>query len=223
MTKNKSQHSESGDRNCRLCEAIDPLLIFEDKQRTYYKCTQCDLIFVPSHQHLSEYEEKKRYDFHENDPADEKYRTFLSSLTLPLSKKLSPGSHGLDFGCGPGPAVSTMLREMGFTMEDYDPHYLNNHSALNSNYDFITCTEVVEHFRNPATDWKRLTDLVKTGGWLGVMTDLTDEISDFSNWHYRRDETHICFYSKKTFLWIANKYNYEVEFPSKRVVLLNKK
>jgi len=31
--------------------------------------------------------------------------------------------HGLDYGCGPGPTLSVMLREKGFKMADYDPFF----------------------------------------------------------------------------------------------------
>ena len=54
---------------------------------------------------------------------------------------------------------------------------------------------------------------------LGIMTKLTDGV-DFINWGYRNDDTHICFYSKKTFLWVAEKFDLNIEFLAGDVMLL---
>ena len=68
-------------------------------------------MFVPRSYHLSAADEKAQYDLHENDPNDPGYRAFLDRLAGPLDKRLAPHSHGLDFGCGPGPTLSVMLEE----------------------------------------------------------------------------------------------------------------
>ncbi len=218
----KKDYTDNGSDCCDLCLTHGADLILEADGMSYYRCSKCGLIFVPPGQHLPEDEEKRRYDLHENDPADPEYRSFLNTLLEPLIEKLTHGSSGLDYGCGPGPAVSTMMRELGFKMRDYDPHFLDRSEALDDQYDFITCTEVVEHFRSPAQEWERLVNLVKKGGWIGIMTDFVDEETDFSRWHYRRDQTHIAFYSKQTFLWIADQFNLEVSFPCNRVALFEK-
>ena len=56
---------------------------------------------------------------------------------------------GLDFGCGPGPALANMMQSDGYEMEIYDPFFFPNKDALSKKYDFITCTETAEHFFNP--------------------------------------------------------------------------
>lgn len=208
------------DQNCPLCLTDKAELHFETGEMSYYRCNKCDFIFVPKNQHLSIEEEKKRYDLHENDPENKGYQAFLNQLLKPLISKLKTGSKGLDYGSGPGPGISKMLKEKKFNVENYDPIYSDSSELLEKSYDFITCTEVVEHFRNPIDDWKQLTGLLKPNGLLGIMTNLTDDCTDFKNWHYRRDDTHISFYSKKTIIWIADKFNLEASFPSKRVILL---
>jgi len=37
-------------------------------------------------------------------------------------------------------------------------------------YDFITATEVFEHLRNPKKELELLMSLIKTKGWIGIMT-----------------------------------------------------
>ncbi|MEI4850515.1 class I SAM-dependent methyltransferase, partial [Klebsiella pneumoniae] len=83
---------------------------------------------------------------------------------------LGPGARGLDFGCGPGPALATMLREAGMDMALFDPFFYPQASVLERQYDFITCTEVVEHLHRPAEVFRQLDRLLAPGGWLGVMT-----------------------------------------------------
>ncbi|NQU63265.1 MAG: methyltransferase domain-containing protein, partial [SAR324 cluster bacterium] len=82
------------------------------------------------------------------------------------------------------------------------------------------CTEVVEHFRDPITEWNRLINLVKKGGWLVIMTQLTYAELDFSQWYYKNDTTHICFYANQTFNWIAQQYFLSFECSGESVILL---
>ena len=115
-----------------------------------------------------------------------------------------------------------MLSERGFVMDIYDPLYFNDESLLENRYDFITCTEVVEHFHSPRDEFARLDSLLRPGGWLAIMTSwLTDEI-DFSRWHYPRDPTHVCFYAQQTFIYWAQRRNWHIEIPDTNVVLLQK-
>src|SRR5690606_24896975 len=104
------------------------------------------------------------YQTHQNALDDPGYRQHLSHLTTPLLPRLTPGSHGLDYGCGPGPALAAMLGEAGHTMALYDPLFHNDASVLESCYDFITCSEVAEHFHDPAAEFRRLNGLLKPGG-----------------------------------------------------------
>jgi len=166
--------------------------------------------------------EKLRYDQHENDPKDLRYRNFLNRLAQPLLQKLTPGMHGLDYGCGPGPTLSVMLEEAGMVMALYDPYYANDSSALLKQYDFVTCTEVVEHFHYPAEDWQQLVTLLRPGGWLGVMTTLVDPKVDFLEWYYQGELTHVSFYSFATFSWLGSHFQLSVEQRDTNVVLLQR-
>ena len=181
----------------------------------------CRLVFVPTQHWLSAAEEKAEYDLHQNDEQDPGYRRFLSRLTIPLMRKVFPGATGLDFGCGPGPALSSMLREQGYNMYQYDPFYADDPSVLNRSYDFICATEVVEHLREPRQTFTQLFSLLRAGGWLGVMTKLLRSQAAFRNWHYIRDLTHICFYSRHTFKYLAQTYNTALEFAGEDVILMN--
>jgi len=177
---------------------------------------------VPQKQFLSEDEEKARYEQHNNSPDDPLYRNFLGRLFTPLSSRLKPGSEGLDFGSGPGPTLSLMFEEAGYSMAIFDYFFANNPVVFNKHYDFITATEVVEHLHQPAEELDKLWNCLKPGGWLGIMTKQRVSLEAFNNWHYKRDPTHVCFFSRKTFHWLADRWNTNVKFIDKDIVLFYK-
>ena len=193
-----------------------------DRLRDYFHCQQCELVLADPQSFLSEKEELARYDLHENDPADAGYRAFLNQLAEPLLQRIAPGSQGLDFGCGPGPALAQMLTEEGMSMQVYDPFYAPDRSVLARQYDFVTCTEVVEHFYQPLQNWQELAGLVRPGGWLGVMTALHIDSIDFARWHYPTEPTHVMFYAPKTVYFLAEKLYMRLDHLQTPVFLLQK-
>jgi len=209
--------------HCPLCSNKNVISFFEDPKRAYLRCLHCNLVFVPKPYWLSPEDEKATYDLHENNEQDPGYRQFLSRLSTPLLKKLNSKQKGLDFGCGPGPTLSAILKEQGHQVDLYDPFYHNDPSVLHKNYDFICATEVVEHMRDPDKDFSALFQMLKPDGWLGIMTKLVIDQDAFSQWHYIRDMTHICFFSRSTFEYLAQRFNADLNFVANDVILINKK
>jgi hypothetical protein len=210
--------------NCTLCHS--PSAFFcEDKKRSYFRCAECDLVFASPDSYLNDSDEKTIYDFHENDPNDDGYRQFLNQLATPLLDKLSVGMEGLDFGCGPGPVLNLMMEEHGMSMSIYDIYYAPDKNKVTRQYDFVTSTEVVEHFYNPSEAWPQLVSLVKRGGWLGIMTSMFTRESPefFKSWQYKNDPTHVSFYSPKTMHWLAEQFELNIEVLSNRVVLFERR
>jgi hypothetical protein len=182
----------------------------------------CRLVFVPPSQFLSAEDEKKRYDLHQNSLDNADYRRFLGRLFIPLNQRLAPGSSGLDFGSGPGPALPRMFEEAGHSMVIFDQYYEHAPAALDLKYDFITASEVVEHLREPRKALDRLWACLTCGGWLGIMTKFTADHAAFPRWYYKNDLTHVCFFSRETFLWLAAAWNADLIFPDDDVALLRK-
>ncbi len=141
--------SKAVNKNCVVCksELIELFKIVEDKK--YWKCSFCQAKFLDKVHRLDLKEERNRYEQHNNKIHDEAYRSFLSKLAEPLKTKLSSGDGGLDFGCGPGPALADMLRKDGYKMEIYDPFFFPDKNVLSKQYSFITCSETAEHFLIP--------------------------------------------------------------------------
>lgn len=206
---------------CPLCFG-DRSLAIGAVTRPCFRCPACDLIHIAPDTYLDAVAEKAQYDLHENNAEDQAYRAFLSQLSDPLVDRLGLGATGLDFGCGPGPTLSVMLEELGYTVSLYDPFYAPDNGQLARTYDFITATEVAEHLHHPAQEFTQLWGLLRPGGVLGVMTWMSDDIDDLAGWHYMRDPTHICFYSKKSFHWLAEQLGGTLSFYGNKVILLSK-
>jgi SAM-dependent methyltransferase len=118
--------------------------------------------------------------------------------------------------------LAAMLREAGHSVALYDPFFARDPSVLDGDYDFIVCSETVEHFHRPAEEFARLDRMLRHGGWLGIMTSFQPADEDFADWHYRRDPTHVVFYSAATFHWLALRFDWQCEIPRPDVVLMQK-
>ena len=215
----------------------------------YFHCEMCDLIHRDRASHLSLVEERERYAMHENgeqlsgDEAENGYLRFLKPVLQEIQLRMPAGARGLDFGCGPGPLLAQQLSRSGFEMSIYDPQFASDESVLTQAYDFVSCTEVLEHLKSPDHVLSQLLGLVRGAGLdshqprlrlLFFMTgfhsfvahsSLTDSehlsaAADFRQWHYRRDPTHICFFSAQTFRYWAKKNQCEVLFPTRNVAVI---
>lgn len=207
--------------SCPLCGGASRAF-FAAEGRDYLRCGTCLLTFVPPSQHADPARERARYAEHDNDPGDPGYRGFLDRLLAPLSAALRPGAEGLDYGCGPGPTASGMMRARGFPTVDYDPYFFPDRGALARAYDFVVCTEVLEHLRRPAEDLVRLDGLLKPGGVLGVMTGVLEDDAAFGSWWYRNDFTHVAFYRPETLEWIARRFGWALERASRDAALFRR-
>lgn len=191
--------------------------------RQYWHCQRCWLVFVPRAFQLSESAEAAFYQTHENNPADPGYRHFLSRAAIPLLERLAGPSNGLDFGSGPAPTLSQMLNEHGHHCVDYDYYFARYPERLEQQYDFITCTEVIEHVSQPAhvlDTWRRC---LKSQGLLVLMTQLWISQQRFSQWNYRNDPTHIAFYHTNTLAWIAQQWSFDICYQQRDVVIFKRK
>ena len=207
---------------CNICGS-DAVESFQTSdQKIYWNCSHCGGKFLDKDFLLKSNDEKERYLEHNNEIDDPEYRAFLAKLAKPLKEKILPCSKGLDFGCGHGPALADMFKKDGFEVLLYDPFFYPDTKVLSQQYDFITCTETAEHFHDPWKEFNTLNNLLKPGGWLGIMTCFLTTDDMFESWYYRRDPTHVTFYAEKTFQVIASQRNWICEVQSKDIVLLQK-
>lgn len=216
--------------NCPLCRSTQTqVFVTVSDQKKYYHCNCCDLRFLDSSDHLSAEEEKARYLLHENDVDNPDYQKFVKPLIDQVNNHFTESGVakdkrlGLDFGAGTAPVLAEQLKLQGYHVNVYDPYFWPDRGALNEQYDFIVSCEVIEHFFNPFIEFDLFKKMLKPGGVLGLMTMIYDSNLSFDEWFYRRDPTHVVFYSKKTFEWIAQEYKWgKPRISDERIILFNR-
>lgn len=192
------------------------------KGRLLHFCNSCNLVFEERVNRPEWQEEKERYLEHENGIQYEGYVNHLNQAIKPALNHLKPDWRGLDFGCGPTPTLHKLVKLEGFACEFYDPIFFTE--PPRGKFDFVFATECFEHFFRPANELHKISGLLKPGGILVVMTQLWNDTTNFKNWGYAHDPTHVVFYHEQTFQFIAAHFGFEIlEIKIDRVVILQKK
>lgn len=206
---------------CPLCQHRHtyPLSV---AAKCYYRCLQCAMVFLDPRFYLDAAAEKAIYDLHENHLDDSGYRAFLERTLVQVRQHIPSPASGLDFGCGPGPVLIAMAQEAGYQMTAYDKYYCDHPQVFTQCYDFITCTEVVEHLAQPFMELQRVWQCLKPGGVLVIQTQRVLNDQRFMCWRYKDDPTHIVFFAAESFAYLAHQWSATVEYPARDVVVLHK-
>lgn len=209
---------------CPLCDSRNIDDFAQDLKRSwnYWQCQDCDLVFRDPQSYLNSLQEKARYQTHNNSIENLGYVKFLSPVVETLKPYVQKTDRGLDYGCGPGPILDKLFAEIDIKMDLYDPFFCSN-KELQDSYDFITCTEVAEHFYHPGTEFMKLDQKLKPGGYLLIMTEMRPKDKPFLDWGYRMDSTHVCFYSEKVWDWVTKNLGYQLLSCDRRVALFQKR
>jgi SAM-dependent methyltransferase len=209
-------------QNCPLCTNSEKNKTIElSNKKRYYCCNTCKLIYIDK-KHLPNFDdERARYTKHKNSINDRGYVNFLKQSITPALHYLEPIHKGLDYGCGPSPTIYLLLKKHNIQCDNYDPFFYPE--IPKKSYDFIFATECFEHFFIPDKDIKKITNLLKPGAYLIVMTEQWEDIEKFEKWYYTHDFTHVTFYHKQTMQYIAQTYGYRlIENINNRVSIFKK-
>jgi hypothetical protein len=208
---------------CKICSK--PTEPFEAIKKQYYYCNNCKFIFLDKKFIVSTKKEKERYLKHENTIKNLGYVKIFKDFIKIIDQNNPRIKTALDFGCGPGDVLKTLLQNKDIKTDSYDIHFQKEKVYENNKYDLITCTEVVEHLKNPLEIIKLLRGHLSSNGIIAIMTLFhSDNKEDFQKWWYITDETHISFYTIKTFEKIAALLNLEISFTnSKNIVIISNK
>lgn len=191
--------------SCKICSNKTSIIVDSQYDQNYYYCNNCEFIFLEESKIISPEKEKKEYQFHQNSFENEGYvNMFCEFIDKAFRPHKSQIKTALDFGSGPGPVLAELLRQEGFQTDIYDKYFSPKKVYLNKKYDLITATEVIEHLKDPLPTLKLLKSLLNKDGTIAIMTLFhQNDIEEFKKWWYRRDSTHISFYTPKTIEYMA--------------------
>ncbi|WP_037410815.1 class I SAM-dependent methyltransferase [Shewanella fidelis] len=206
-------------RRCPLCHSDNTNRFYANKKRCLYHCHQCQLVFADANSHLPPLAEKQKYS-----QANNKQKS-LARFILELVEQCDDGCKpllGLSFGRTLDAKTLRKIHKQGHQLNQYDPNLAPWNSSLKQEYDFICCYRVFEHFRFPYKEWQLLSQLLKPGGWLAICTPLLSDLAAFDKWHHKNNLTHVSFYQRATFEFLANKHGFKLLFAANDLILVQK-
>ncbi|MBN2797064.1 MAG: class I SAM-dependent methyltransferase [Clostridia bacterium] len=208
--------------DCKICGSKTYPIHDVQFDIIYHRCTSCLFVYEDSKFHISIEKELEEYNRHENSIEDEGYVNMFKRFQNAFESFVS-GTKVLEFGSGPTPVFSQVLRKSSYEVTSFDPFYAPDLDYLNHSYDLITSTEVFEHIVEPIETLDTLVRLLRPGGILAIMTQFVPEDEVFIKWWYRRDPTHIGFYHHKTFEYLSQKYQLDILFKNDKDYMILKK
>jgi len=210
---------------CKICNF--DTIPWEDSQtkKTYHYCQNCECVSLDSVYYLSLIDEKKAYGNHHNSLENEGYVQMFENFLDFFWEEITCNKKCLDFGSGPTPVLSELLMRRGAQVTCYDKFYHPDTSFEQHRYDFITSTEVFEHLSDPLSILSLFHRILTPNGIVALMTLFhQNSASHFEGWWYKRDHTHITFYTPKTIAMMAEKCGFDIiKCDDKRIVVLRKR
>jgi hypothetical protein len=194
--------------NCFACDSACTILATNNVYSSY-TCPECGMYFQD--QGLTPDEEQARYELHNNIP-DAAYVSMFEKILLTIEPYIK--GEVLDFGSGQYKVLEQLLNAR-YSVTSYDLFF---HPVPLQTYDTIIAIEVVEHFKDPELEWKRLAQHVNPKGHLIVQTRFVEE--PFFNWWYQRDPTHRVFYTQKGLVRLAQKLGLTVTFSNNHSIMV---
>lgn len=197
---------------CKICQASSNVIHDSKKELIYYRCSACGFVSLDDVFMVDEVREKKQYDQHENGLENEGYvQMFEAFMDVSIVPYLENIETALEFGSGPGPVLSTLLERKGLKVDIYDLYYAPKKVYEGKKYDLITSTEVFEHLQKPLDILALLVKHLNSNGYIVLMTKFPPKEDEaFLAWWYRRDPTHISFFTPKSFEVMAEKVGLKV-------------
>jgi hypothetical protein len=199
---------------CAICNESTYSIHYTTKRAktTYHRCLSCGFTAKDPADILPDQEEFLLYQQHNNSISDQGYVSFLSDFLHQAALPFARGKSCLDYGSGPEPVLKQILeRDHGCAVDIYDKFYAPECVFEGKTYDLITCTEVLEHIRDPLGVFAVFRKAMHELSVLSLMTWFRPASdSEFLQWSYIRDATHIAFYTMDAVQRIADQFDLRI-------------
>jgi len=210
---------------CKICHSKTRVISDIKNSISYYRCDRCGFIYLDNSFIIDAVSEKKHYAKHNNSfeckGYVEMFEKFIDKAILPY---LSTLKKALDFGCGHTPVLAELLKQKGLEVDIYDLYFFPKKVYESRFYDLITSTEVFEHLEDPKVILESLVKKLNSNGYIVLMTQFPPNSDEaFIKWWYRRDVTHISFFTPKSFEIMAEELGLKVlKIVDKNIVVFKK-
>ncbi len=210
---------------CKICQASTSMLNDSKKELYYHRCLSCGFLYLDENFIVDKEREKRQYDMHENSFESlgyvKMFEDFIEKAIVSYEKNIVTA---LEFGCGSGPVLAELLSRKGMCVDKYDLYFYPEKVYEGKQYDLITSTEVFEHLKKPMEVLEMLVKHTAPNGYIVLMTKFPPkDDTEFLAWWYRRDPTHISFFTPKSFEVMAEKVGLKVlETIDKNIVVFQK-
>ena len=216
---------------CRVCkmqtEAIFSTVILDKYSVKYCNCSQCGYVQTEEPYWL---DEAYNTPINDSDTGMIMRNLWLKNIAATLiyflfdKKKIF-----LDYGGGYGVFVR-LMRDVGFDFYWQDKHTENLFAqgfefseSDNTNVELLTCFEAFEHFADPIVELEKLLSISRN---ILLSTEIIPEPTPSPDdwWYYGTEHgQHIGFFQKKTFEFLARKYNLYFYTNGQNIHLLSEK
>lgn len=216
--------------NCKICESdtnyFASALVLSKYQVSYFQCPKCSFVQTEEPYWLDEAYSDAVSDY----DLGSVNRAIVNSKKTEkfILKYFDCNSHFLDYGAGYGIFVRRM-RDLGFNFYWYDRHCENLFAKRfegdisgQTKYELLTAFEVFEHLVNPRQELEKMLSLSDN---ILFSTNLIPHNNPKPGdwWYYfPLHGQHISFYTKKTLLFIAERYSLHLTTNENSIHLLTK-
>ncbi|QYK05365.1 methyltransferase domain-containing protein [Shewanella zhangzhouensis] len=209
-------------RRCPLCLKLDTQLFHQDKKRSFHHCAICGMVFADGATHLPPQAIRQRYGRGGTQDNQRQLSPFLLSLLEQITSLHGTEVRGLNYGRVLDAESHRQLKSAGHELSQYDPFTAPDPEALQSQYDFICCFRVFEHFAAPHREWRLFNRLLKADGFLAISTRMLTKPSRFDKWHHKNNPAHVSFPCRETFEYLAADSGFRLIFAENDFILMQK-
>ncbi len=212
---------------CHLCKNRNIRKLKTVKGIVIYKCGDCDLGFVDQNK-TKKLSASHLYKFSEYKKVENKFKMRFRKLVNTIYKFKKKGEV-LDVGGGFGLFSSILQKKGKFNIDVIDPEFqpryfkkpinyqkvsLENFLKANSKeYDMIILMDVVEHFRDPMENLKKIKTKLKKNGMLVIQTPNYKSLMArlCKEWSWWMVEDHKFFFSPSSMNLLLQRSGYRVK------------
>lgn len=201
---------------CPLCFKSQNLTVISGPDdRLFRNCSHCKLNFTNTKLKRSEISVAKQ----NNKVA--KSSKLMKKLLETVNFSGERGGKAICIGTKVGVDFQNALQKTGYDFDFEETNYIS--SGSEPAYDLVMAIGTFEDFFFPAKEVDQITNLLAPEGILIIVTDLWQNLEQFSKWTFAKNPHHVSFFHEDTFNYVCEKYGFKkLSFEEGRIMVLEK-